>query len=220
MRLTLSFLRCCAVSLPLFVLSACVTPPPPDYLREAPPAWMAYQAKLRAIDDWQLRGRLNVRQSDANDTVTINWEQHGSALARNFDLHLSGALGLGAIAVHGDAAGVVVEKAGAEPLHLPDLDALSRVYLNFDFPAANLLYWVRGLPVPDLPTTASWTTTARLATLEQTDQAGHRWTLSFDRYDDTTNPALPARIRLEQGALRLTLLINDWRIPSPAASRP
>jgi outer membrane lipoprotein LolB len=202
----------------LLSLSACVTPPPPDYLREAPPAWAQHQASLEAIENWQLRGRLNVRQSNANDTVNINWDQHGNAAAQNFDIRLSGTLGLGAMAVHGDASGVTVEKAGEEPLHLRDLSELSRVYLDFDFPAANLLYWVRGLPVPDLPATASWTPTARLATLEQTDREGRRWTLTFDRYDEDQNPALPGRIRLEQGELRLTFLINAWQFPPPAES--
>jgi outer membrane lipoprotein LolB len=207
-------LRHGALGLLLLLLSACGTPPPPDYLREAPPTWAQHQASVSAIEAWQLRGRLNVRQQRSNDTVNINWEQR-DATSRNFDIRLSGTLGLGAMAVHGDASGVVVEKSGEEPLHLADLSELSRVYLDFDFPAANLLYWVRGLPVPDLSATASWTTAGRLATLEQTDHEGRHWTLSFDRYDEDTSPALPGRIRLTQDDLQLTFLINAWQFPAP-----
>jgi outer membrane lipoprotein LolB len=210
-------LRPCAAGLLLLMLSACVTPPPPDSLREAPPTWAPHQAAVSAIDDWQLRGRLNVRQTDANDTVSINWEQHGEAAAQTFDIRLSGTLGLGAMAVHGDASGVIVEKAGEEPVHLADLGELSRVYLDFDFPAANLLYWVRGLPVPDLPAIASWTPAGQLATLEQTDHEDRRWALEFDRYETGQTPALPGRIRLEQGDLRLTFLVNAWQFASSAA---
>lgn len=208
-----TILRFCAACLVL-ALGACATPPQ-DFLREAPPAWPTHQASVSAIEDWQLRGRLNVRQDRANDTVNLVWEQRGNA---SFDIRFSGTLGLGATAVRGDASGVVVEKSGEEPLHLANLEELSRVYLDFDFPAANLLYWVRGLPVPNLPAEASWTEDAKLATLEQSDRQGRRWHLSFDRYDDSAGLALPGRIRLEQDDLRLTFLINDWQIVLPADS--
>lgn len=199
------------------LLGACATAPT-DYLREAPPEWEQHQASVSAIEDWELRGRLNVRQESANDTVNLVWSQQGSTEAQQFDIRFSGTLGLGATVVRGDNSGIVVEKAGEEPLYLRDLAELSRVYLEFDFPAAHLLYWVRGLPVPTLGATASWTPNARLATLEQTDREGRRWVLDFDRYDEARVPALPGRIRLEQGDLRLTFLVSDWQLQTPSGS--
>jgi outer membrane lipoprotein LolB len=206
----------------LLLLSACSTPDyeyvpaPAVSLREAPPGWEQHQASVSAIDAWLLRGRLNVRQSTASDTVNLNWEQR----ARAFDIRLSGALGLGAIVVQGDDAGVKVEQAGEDPVYLRDLSELSQTYLGFEFPAANLFYWVRGLPAPDLPATASWNAEGQLATLEQSDRASRRWRLTFDRYDASQSPALPGRIRLEQADLRLTFLIDGWQFTPPSAVLP
>jgi len=200
----------------LLLLGACATTPT-DYLHEAPPGWSEQLAAISMIEDWELRGRLNVRQERANDTVNITWEQHGNDQQRRFDIRLSGTLGLGATAVRGDDNGIIVEKSGEEPVYLADIEELSRVYLEFDFPAANLLYWVRGIPVPSLPAIATWTPAAHLATLEQTDRDGRRWVLTFDRYNTNQSPAFPGRIRLEQANLRLTFLVSDWRLnPTPA----
>lgn len=204
-----------AVLCAMLLLGACVTTPP-TLLQDAPALWQTHQRQLTLIDAWSLRGRLNVRQKNSNDTVSLNWDQR----QRRFDIRFSGTLGLGAVAVHGDDAGVVVEKAGEAPQHLANLGELSQVYLSFDFPAAHLLYWVRGLPVPELPTRAAWNENALLATLEQTDRQGRRWQLSFDRYALDLQPPLPGRIRLEQGDIRLTFLISDWQLYPPQLAGP
>ncbi|HWK53166.1 MAG TPA: lipoprotein insertase outer membrane protein LolB [Hyphomicrobiales bacterium] len=204
-----------AVLCAMLLLGACATTPP-TLLRDAPAQWQTHQQQLALIDAWSLRGRLNVRQASANDTVSLNWDQR----QHSFDIRFSGTLGLGAVAVHGDDGGVVVEKAGEEPQYLTDLGELSQVYLNFDFPAAHLLYWVRGLPVPELPARAAWNENALLATLEQTDREGRLWQLSFDRYALDLQPPLPGRIRLQQGDIRLTFLINDWQLQPPRLAGP
>ena len=132
---------------------------------------------------------------------------------------MSGTLGMGAVAVRGDASSIVVEKNGELPLALDSLDALSREYLDFDFPAAHLLYWVRGLPVPAMAMQATWNEQALLDTLIQTDARGQRWQLTFDRYQSHNSRYMPGRIRLEHDQIRLTFLINDWQLHPPLLAR-
>jgi outer membrane biogenesis lipoprotein LolB len=107
---------------------------------------------------------------------------------------------------------VTVQKNGEEPRLLPGLDALSREYLDYDFPAAYLLWWVRGLPVPTLPAEAVLDQNQLLQQLVQTDGRGQRWDLAFENYERVGPVILPRRISLESQGVRLRFLISDWQL--------
>ncbi len=169
----------------------------------------AHRLAVLAFAAWQLEGRLNIRQQQQSDTVSIRWQQQGD----NFDITLSSTmLGLGTTRVSGGTGEVLVEKAGVAPVALPDLQALTRDYLAFDFPAANLLYWVRGLPVPGMPATTTFDDNDLLATLDQQDSTGRSWQLTFDRHVPVADLVMPGRIRLRSGDLQLTFLVGEWQL--------
>jgi outer membrane lipoprotein LolB len=197
-----------AVTASLWLIS-CTTPDintgPTD------PDWLQHQESVLALADWELSGRLNVRQQNASDTVSINWQQQ----EQNFEIRFSGTLGLGAVQVHGSPDEVVVEKAGTETVVLPDLQALTRNYLGYDFPATQLLFWVRGIPAPANIITTSLNSDLMLETLIQADATGRRWELEYDRYQQTADVWLPGRIRVNSEDIQLTFLINEWLLPSP-----
>jgi outer membrane lipoprotein LolB len=175
------------------------------------PDWIKHQHDILALSDWELSGRLNVRQQNASDTVSINWQQQ----QQNFEIRFSGALGLGAVRVHGAPNEVVVEKAGAETVVLPNLQALARNYLGYDFPAAQLFFWVRGIPAPANIISTSLNADLMLDKLIQLDATGRRWELQYDRYNQTAEVWLPGRIRVNSDDLQLTFLINEWLVTSP-----
>lgn len=173
----------------------------------------AHRDAVLAKTDWQLDGRLNVRQPNQSDTVNLNWTQQ----AQNFDITLSSTvLGLGTTRVSGNDSGLVLAKAGEVPVTLPNLQALTHDYLNFEFPAANLLYWVRGLPVPGAAATTGFDSNNLLVTLTQRDTSGRRWQLTYDRYAVVDGFPMPGRIRLAADDLQLTFLVREWRFGPPA----
>lgn len=179
----------------------------------ANPDFNAHRDMVLAQTDWQLGGRLNVRQQNQSDTVNLNWQQQ----SQDFDITLSSTvLGLGTTRISGNDNGLSVEKAGEVPVTLPNLQALTRDYLNFEFPAANLLYWVRGLPVPGAAATTAFDANNLLTVLTQSDSAGRRWQLNYDRYAAVDGVALPGRIRLATGDLQLTFLVREWHLGPPA----
>ena len=173
------------------------------------PDWLQHQQSVLALADWELSGRLNVRQQNTSDTVSINWQQQ----EQNFEIRFSGTLGLGAVQVHGSPDEVVVEKAGAETVVLPDLQALTRNYLGYDFPAAQLLYWVRGIPAPAGLISTTLDANLMLGTLVQADTTGRRWELEYDRYQQVDDVWLPGRIRVTSEDIQLTFLISEWLTP-------
>lgn len=187
------------------MLGACATRPP-----EAPPAagsWEEHRARVQALESWRLQGRLNVRGPQQNDTINLSWDQQGE----NFDINLSGRLGLGSVRISGNETGVVIEKAGEEPLYAPTLEDISADYLGYEFPAGKLYYWVRGIPAPGSGADLALNDDRRLA---QLDSDG--WELAFDRYAQAGTLVLPGRIRLAQAPWRLIFLIDEWQ---PDAAR-
>lgn len=200
-------LPCCLTLL----LAACAsTPRVPDN-----PDWARHQATLAALQHWSLSGRLNVRQQNQSDTVQINWQQQDEG----FELRLSSSLlGLGAVYVHGTPTLVTLERSGKDSVTLPGLDALTQEYFGYAFPAAQLLYWIRGLPAPGLPATTTLDPNQHLASLQQRDPEGRDWQLDFDRYQAFDGFWLPGRIRAQHGDLRLTFSIHRWQVPAAQAA--
>jgi len=189
-------------------LAGCATRLPPE-----PVAWQEHASTVSALRDWSLSGRLGVRQENQSDTVRLAWQQSGTDT--RIDLS-STVLGLGAVRITADATGVVLEHAGEAPRRLPSLDALSREYLPYDFPAAWLQWWIRGLPVPELDTRVQeFSELGVLQDLEQRSPAGVAYQLSYDRYASHQGLVLPGRIRLDSQGLRLTFLIDRWQTDAP-----
>lgn len=185
-------------------LASCSSVPPTDFDTGG------YRERLAQLESWTLRGRLNIRSNDVNDTININWVQDASA----FDINLSGALGLGAVRITGNDAGVIIEKAGEEPLRAASLAAVGSEILGYAFPAGELLYWIRGIPAPGPSPQLTFNPSGLIATMAQPDRSGRRWELQYDRHMDIGGYLLPGRIRLEQSPYRLTFLVSDWEIPA------
>jgi len=193
-----------------FTLAACTS------LEPAAPVgstdFQANQRTLLAHQEWSLKGRLSIKQGRQPDTFALNWQQQ----IRDFDITLRGTLGIGSIRVYGSDHGVTMEKSGEQPVQLPNLEALTKDYLNFEFPAAYLLYWVRGLPVPNVVATTEFDANSRLSSLSQRDSKSRVWQLSFDRYSQVRDAVLPGRIKLATGDVQLTFLVDQWQLNAAA----
>lgn len=172
-----------------------------------------HQQKLQQLEQWSLRGRLNIRSNNNSETININWQQDSA----NFDINLSGTLGLGGVRLSGDESSVLIEKAGEDPLNADSLEAISTEILGYAFPASELLYWIRGLPAPGRTPVITYNNEGLVDTLSQVDSRGRRWALRYDRYQETDGLTLPGRLRLDQEPYRLTFLVSDWDIPDPVS---
>lgn len=199
-------LRVVALSATL-LLAACATQP----LVISDPDWQRHEASIAALNAWELAGRLVVRQNGNSDTININWRQQGES----FDLRLFGGFGLGAVRVSGTDSAVTVEEGGEAPVTLPSLAAVTQEYFGYEFPTAELLYWVRGLPAPRAGRN-TLDENGMLATLRQKDTSGLDWSLGFERYielEGKPGTYLPGRIVAQRDGLELRFLIDNWAVP-------
>lgn len=186
------------------LLTACVTTPlpPPS---EGPESWEQHRARVSALQEWELRGKLGYRGPDANGSAWLTWVQD----AEHFDLTLTGPMGAGATRISGDAE-IAVLSRGRNESRASSASALTHEVLGVSLPLDELLWWVRGLPSPDAPAATQLGDDDLLASLQQAD-----WQLQFDRYTEVAGLHLPSRISgtgiaAYQG-LHFTLVINHWQ---------
>src|SRR5690606_4991165 len=78
----------------LLLLAACARQP----LRDVED-FQRYRQELAAIQEWQLSGKMNLRVPGESDTVRVIWQNR----PEDFAIRLSGALGMGATWIRGDA---------------------------------------------------------------------------------------------------------------------
>lgn len=170
--------------------------------------WQSHQTLVSNASSWTLQGRLNIRQANNSDTVSINWQQ----MLQNFEINLSGALGIGATMISGNQDSISLQQGNEIPIEAANLGELSRDYLGYEFPAEALQYWVRGIPSPNNPATMEFNENQLLESLNQTDAQGNNWLLEYDRYQESGGLSLPGRIRMSHPDYLLTFIIQSWQI--------
>jgi outer membrane lipoprotein LolB len=80
--------------------------------------------------------------------------------------------------------------------------------MGFEPPLESLRYWIQGVPDPAGPSTESPAADGYLGSL---DQAG--WTVSFGAYMQTAAGALPQKLTVTRGMVRVRLILESWNSP-------
>lgn len=183
------------------------TEPLPDGLTSQPPADRADEVRqLTGFQNWQLQGKLAVRQPDDSATAVINrWRQQGE----HYQLALSSAfLGMGRTELEGVPGFLELTMPDGEIYRSGHPQQLIEAATGWTFPINALVWWVRGLAVPGDNARLLFDTEGRLAVLKQ---AG--WEIRYDDWHPFVDgqPPLPSRITALKGEKRLRLVITGWR---------
>lgn len=165
------------------------------------------QARLAAIPDWALGGRLGIRTPEENRSANVDWLQSGERL----QLEVRGFLGAGSFDVAGDPDNLTIERRGeTRVLADPELD-LSREF-GWWLPVTSLEYWLLGRPDDRFPRRMDRGPAGTLAELEQRD-----WHIVYEEYQLAGGLLVPRIIKLTHQTLELTLSIRDWELPGAQA---
>jgi outer membrane lipoprotein LolB len=185
----------------LLLAGGCATLPPAGDARD----WPAERAALQALDRWSLDGRIAVAAGEDGFTGGFDWVQSGE----QSDVELSGPMGGSAVKIRIQGGRIDVDALG-QGATAEDSQALLARYFGPDraLPAAEMRYWLLGVPAPHAPAEETLGADRRLATLTQ---AG--WEVRFDRYQGVGRLALPARMEMTTEGLRLRVVVSDWRLP-------
>lgn len=192
-----------------FLCVSCATPlprPPADQLQQL---WQARASGLLPIQHWELRGRLAVRADERGGQVSLIWRRDGA----RHSIRLSGPLGRGVLHLTQNESGAQLQDAEQQVLHAASGEDLLFRYTGWRLPVANLNYWVRGLPAPDLAAVTEFDDMGRLKNLHQQD-----WDVQYQEYVRVEDRELPSRLRLTspanassgQPAMEVRLVIERW----------
>jgi outer membrane lipoprotein LolB len=188
-RRLVALLACCAA------LAACVTTRP----ALAPAPWEQRLADLQRANAWQLDGRAAVAVGTQGWQASLNWRQRGAAT----ELHLSGPLGVGALALKTTPEGLSLNGAPPSDTVLAQLQDR----LGFELPLDELRYWLLG--IPDQRTAFVMARNAQ-DRAQQLTQDG--WTVDYDRYLPVNGDLLPGKVVLSREGVRVRIAVDHWAV--------
>ena len=182
------------------ILSGCVSQQPLNEVSDLD----RYQRRLAQINDWELKGRINVRVPGESDTVNVTWKNQDL----NYNIYLRGSFGIGATRITGEPGLVKMEQGKDEPIVAHSAEELIYTQFGREIPINDLHYWIRGLRAP-FPEPQQITYTEH-GTLEQLQQNG--WSLEYSEYMAVGEWNLPKKIVAQRDDLRLTLFRMNWAL--------
>lgn len=186
----------------LLALCGCVARSLEPLSEPLPDDWAARRGLLQQQRDFALRGRVALAAADQGFAAGVRWVQRGAAA----QIRLDGPLGMGAVTIETDGAALRVTTGRGERLDGEAARLELERQLGFALPLDALRYWVRGLPMPDVPAT-EWLEEGRprLARLEQ-----QGWTVEYLEYQPAPAEHRPRRLAASATGARVRMLIESW----------
>ncbi|MFC1772215.1 lipoprotein insertase outer membrane protein LolB [Pseudomonadota bacterium] len=186
----------------LLLVSACATRPTVSP-SAAESVWLAHQASVQNLSNWQVQGRVAVSREQEGWNANFDWQQSGE----DYRIRLRGPFGQGAVELHGNNAGVWLKRKDQPALYAHDAEALLEAETGWHLPLNGFGSWLRGLPEAAAPATLDWDTEGRLRSLLQAD-----WEIDYRRYQVVNDLSLPDRLRLNRDSLLVKVVIDQWEI--------
>lgn len=191
-------MRLASILLVVLLLGGCAAAP------TLPPVdWNRAKLERQSLDHWDMTGRAAVATATDGWTANIAWRQR----AADSELRLQGALGVGGVRVLSDGQTFEIETSKGEKITADDADAALEKAIGVPLPVGYLRFWLLGVPAPYTAAIEELDDQGRLSKLEQ-----NGWMAMYDRYVWKSDAWLPGRVRLENGPLRLRVVVDEWRL--------
>ncbi|MFO7994781.1 MAG: lipoprotein insertase outer membrane protein LolB [Marinobacter sp.] len=199
-----------ALAFAALILGGCTSlqvDPLPEGLTEQPPAgWTEDRTRLDRFRQWELSGKLAVKQPSDSGTAVINyWKQDQEA----YELELSSSfLGMGRTTLEGVPGFIELTLPGGDQYQSGDPEALIEAATGWQLPLNSLTWWIRGLPGPEGDFRLFFDDQDRLAVIRQ-----QGWEIRYDRWKTFIDdyPPLPARVTAVKGEKRVRLVVSHWQ---------
>jgi outer membrane lipoprotein LolB len=189
-------------------LAGCQTVPKPVAPSAAPAQviaeWPARRAQLQARRQFTAQGRIGVVAGSDGFNGRLRWVQDGTRSSVSLD----GPLGVSGVRIVNDAGALTLTTPSGEALDSQAAhDELVR-RMGFEPPLASLRFWLQGVPDPASPSTEMANEQGYLGSLVQSD-----WTVTFGAYMQTADGALPQKLTVTRGTVRVRLVLDSWHAP-------
>ena len=161
----------------------------------------SYRAtELAKLVQWDVEGKLAVYTANKNNSGNLTWRQR----KEYYDLLITGPLGQGHLHIEG-SPGLVIATTPDEQAQATSIEALFAEHFDWQFPMAELRYWVRGIANPATDAELTYNDSGELATIIQ---AG--WQVEISKYESVSGLPMPAKITITGDDIRLKLILKNW----------
>jgi outer membrane lipoprotein LolB len=189
-------------------LAGCQMVPKPIAPSAAPEqvvaGWPARRAQLQARSQFTAQGRIGVVAGTDGFNGRIRWVQDGGRSAVSLD----GPLGVGGVRIVNDAGALTLTTPAGESLDSQAAHDEMVRRMGFEPPLNSLRFWLQGVPDPASPSTETADAQGYLGALAQSD-----WTVTFGAYMQTADGALPQKLTVTRGNVRVRLILESWHAP-------
>ncbi|MEY3201386.1 MAG: hypothetical protein RIR70_936 [Pseudomonadota bacterium] len=155
----------------------------------------------QAIRAFSLDARLAITRGDERVTVGLAWEHE----AGRDEITLRSPIGQTLATLFADSQGARLEASQREPLEAPTLEALAERALGMPLPFSALPEWVLGRSVAPYAGERD-----ALGRWKHFQEAG--WQVVLAEYQSDAADALPRRIDLARGEVRVRMVLDQWMV--------
>lgn len=168
---------------------------------EANIIWEQHQKKIEALNNWSAKGRFAVTQGQKGGNASFLWQQSDPL----YQVKLHGPFGAGALMITGSPRHVYARDAKGKKYQADSPEQLMQQIVGWHVPLSGLRYWIRGIPIPNVPITSMQLNSD--GCLQQLAQDG--WSIQYIEYT-FDKIALPKMIQLHNPKLKIKLVITAW----------
>ncbi|HEY9033379.1 MAG TPA: lipoprotein insertase outer membrane protein LolB [Pseudomonadales bacterium] len=150
--------------------------------------------------DWQISGKLGIRQPDTRSVVLLfDWQQQGE----RYLIHLFNSLGRLELTLSGDHHHALAVQANGEHHRADTPEQLLQQLTGWSFPLADSRHWLQGQAAGN-EQHSSHNAAGQLDTLVSGD-----WQVLLDKYQPVDGKPLPHRLQLQHTPMTLTLIVKQ-----------
>jgi outer membrane lipoprotein LolB len=197
------FYKLFAFVLGCLLLCSCATTSKIQPSQASPSSQPQQQAQLSALHNWTITSALSIKQAQRSLIGSLIWQQNGN----NFNQTFYAPFNFGSARIEGHPGQVTLWRSAENKMTASSPEQLLQQQLGWQWPVSNLYYWVRGLPVPNVPAQTKYDAAGHLITL---NQAGYE--LIYSDYHTVNNMDLPGKIELRSSQIQARLVIKRWQI--------
>ena len=170
--------------------------------------WLEQKELIEQSNNWQLRGRVNVRYHDESHTPRIQWQQQDD----KYRIRLWGTFNTGNTIITGEPNLVTMEHDGKIVTATSPEDLILE-NLGYELPVSYLEFWIRSLPSPKSDSELEFNDLENLSMIKQDG-----WEVSYPEVRQFDGVTLPRRVEITKATddIRLRFVGLSWVVNSGA----
>lgn len=166
--------------------AGCAFAPERPFAEDRRAAFDEHVREMRAVDEWELRGRLAVKTEKRGESISMVWRRNGG---RDHYINLYGPMGAGRVILTQDADAAVLRDDKGKKHYDDSAEELLYRVAGWRVPFQSMQYWVLGATAPDGEYELDLDPWGRLDSLTQ-----NGWKIDFQEYHYIDGRDLPRKL--------------------------